>query len=282
VTGAVNANTDRIRQLQTDTAKLTVPGMPALRASIALERPRNFRLRAQFAGLGQVLDLGSNPDVFWALVDAPELITNVPRAVYYARHDQYRPSQMQAVLPVPPQWLIDSFGLPRFEPNQVHEGPWQRSAGQLEIRSRIPTPDGEYARVAIVHDTYGWVLEQHMYDPQGRWVVSALTSDHRHDLTAGASLPHHIEIRLPPPQRSFQIEIASYSINQLYGETAQLFAMPQDSGYPLVDLAAPFASPTATPIRPPTVPAYPAASPGLPYPPLSYRPRYRGYSTSRL
>ena len=45
----VNANTDRVRQLQTDNATLRVIDadfpIPPLRASMAYEQPRNFRLR---------------------------------------------------------------------------------------------------------------------------------------------------------------------------------------------------------------------------------------------
>ena len=89
VIAAINATSGQIRQLQTDSATLSVQGMPTLRASLAAGPPRNFRLRASFIGVGEVLDLGSNDQVFWAMVDAPQLMSEVPRAVYYARHDQY-------------------------------------------------------------------------------------------------------------------------------------------------------------------------------------------------
>jgi hypothetical protein len=278
----VNANSAPIRQLQADNVRLSIAGLPALRASVALERPRNFRLRAQFVGVGEVLDLGSNPEVFWALVDAPQVATGVPKAIYYARHDQYRYSQARELLPIKPDWLIDAFGVPSFDPSQIHEGPWQRGADQLEFRSRIPTAEGEVGRITVVHATYGWILEQHLYDPQGQLAASALTANHRYYPEIGVALPHRIEIRLPPPNRSFQLDIETYSINQLRVEPSQLFAMPNYPGYPLVDLAAPGG---------PALPAVPAAgSPSLPYqytppeggrPVTGYRPRYRGYTTDR-
>ena len=46
VIAAINATSGQIRQLQTDSATLSVQGMPTLRASLAAGPPRNFRLRA--------------------------------------------------------------------------------------------------------------------------------------------------------------------------------------------------------------------------------------------
>jgi hypothetical protein len=189
---AVNTNNSRINQLQADNARLTIQGVPPMRASVALQRPRDFRLRAQFVGLGEVLDLGSNQEVFWALIDAPQMATNITRGIYYARHDQFVSGQAAEILPIRPDWLVDAFGLPILDAAHAHEGPWQRGADQLEIRSRIPTPAGETGRITVVHATYGWVLEQHTYDPRGAvfrvlFLVVALGCFHR--FTLFASLP---------------------------------------------------------------------------------------------
>jgi hypothetical protein len=280
VLSVVNANSARIQQLQADNVRFSVQGIPTMRASVALQRPRSFRLRAQFVGLGEVLDLGSNQELFWALIDAPQMATNVPRGIYYARHDQYASARVD-FLPVRPDWLVDAFGLPILDPSHVHEGPWQRGGDQLEIRSRIPTWEGETGRITIIHASFGWVLEQHVYDPRGQWVASSLTSNHRYYPEIGVSLPHRIEIRLPPPNRPFHLEVDTYSINQLRVDPSQLFAMPDYPGYPRIDLAAPgmMLPPGSLPPQPPAVP--PPYSPSAePYPTTGMRPRYRGYSSS--
>lgn len=281
ILGVINANSGRIQQLQADNARLAIQGVPSMRASIALERPRNFRLRAQFVGLGEVLDLGSNHELFWALIDAPEIATNVPRGIYYARHDQHASSRFD-MLPIRPDWLVDAFGLPILDAAHVHEGPWPRGSDQLEIRSRIPTFAGETGRITIVHANYGWVLEQHLYDVRGQLVASSLTSNHRYYPEIGVSLPHRIEIRMPPPNRPFHLEIDTYSINQLRVESSQLFAMPNYPGYPMIDLAAPgiVAPPGGLPIQPPAMP-HPNQPSAERYPVTGLRPRYRGYSTIR-
>ena len=275
----VNTNSERVRQLYTDNATLTIEGMPALRASLAAERPRRLRLRAQFIGVGQVLDLGSNDELFWALIDAPQFATGAPRAVYYARHDQFRRSHVSALLPIEPEWLIDAIGMMRFDPQHLHEGPYTRGPGRLEIRTRLPSPDGEVTRVVVVDATYGWILEQHLYDSQGQLFASAFTSEHRYYPSAGVSLPHHVEIRLPPPNPAIRLEVASYRINQLYADPNQLWAMPTYTGYRFVNLGDPALGaaspvPDAASLPSGSMPS-PAAAPG--YPAAGFRPRYRGY-----
>ena len=275
----INAQTDRVYQLHTDAATLTIPGAPALRASLALQRPRNFRLRAHFVGLGQVLDIGSNDERFWVLVDAPQLATNVPRAVYFARHDQFRQGAAGKVLPIEPQRLVEAFGLLRLDPAEPLEGPYRRGPGQLEIRARVPGPEGDLTRVLVLHETYGWVLEQHLYDPQGKLLGSALASNQRYYPNVGVSLPHQIEIRLPPPAEPVRIDVQNYTVNQLYGDPNQLWTMPAFTGYTMIDLGTPAASPP--PAGMPPNPQAPATAPPSAYPAMSYRPRYRGYTSQQ-
>ena len=279
VIAAVNASSGQIRQLQSDSASLAIQGMPTLRASVAAGPPRNFRLRAKFMGVGEVLDLGSNDQLFWAMVDAPQLATDVPKAVYFARHDQYRHSTARQMLPIQPQWLVEAFGLVQLDPAGFHEGPYQRGPGQLEIRSRIPSLDGDLTKVLVMHDRFGWIQEQHWYDPRGQLIASVFASQHRYEPAVGVSLPHVIDVRLPPPALSLRVSVETYAVNQLYSDPAQLWAMPAFEGYPQIDLAA---APPQSPLLPAGPPAYPApAAPPSGFPQTGYRLNYRGY-TARL
>jgi len=276
---AVNASSGQIRQLQSDSASLSIQGMPTLRASVAAGLPRNFRLRANFMGVGEVLDLGSNDQLFWAMVDAPQFASGMPKAVYYARHDQYRHSAARQMLPIRPQWLVEAFGLVQLDPAGFHEGPYQHGPGQLQIRSRIASPDGDLTKVLVLHDRFGWIQEQHWYDPRGQLIASVFASQHRYEPTIGVSLPHVIDVRMPPPTLSLRISVETYAVNQVYSDPAQLWAMPAFDGYPQIDLAA-----AAPPSLPPSVapPAYSApASPPNGFPQTGYRLNYRGYTARR-
>ncbi len=183
------------------------------------------------------------------------------------------------MLPIQPQWLVEAFGLVQLDPAGVHEGPYQHGPGQLEIRSRIASPDGELTKLMVLHDRFGWIQEQHWYDPRGQLIASVFASQHQFDPTIGVSLPHVIDVRLPPPALSLRISVDTYAVNQMYGDPAQLWAMPAFEGYPLIDLAA----------GAPQMPPPPTSAPGSPgpaappngFPQTGYRLNYRGYTSRR-
>lgn len=263
VIATVNASTASVRNVQASRAEVSTPGLPSLRANLVVERPRRFRLRAEATALtGAELDLGSNEDVFWMWVRR-----NRPPAVYYARHDQFQRSAAREVMPIEPEWLIEALGLVYIDPNQPHEGPIPRPDGNIEIRSRVPSADGEVAKVIVIDKLYGWVLEQHMFDTRGQLVASVRASKHRYYPAERVSLPGKIEVRLAATQMSFTIEIGGYVINQLAGDPAQLWSVPQIEGYPLVDVADPSFQPSGPEASDSADPATPS--------------RYRGYEPGR-
>ena len=191
----------------------------------------------------------------------------------------HRHSAARQMLPIQPQWLVEAFGLVQLDPAGMHEGPYQRSTGQLEIRSRIASPDGDLTKVLVMHDRFGWIQEQHWYDPRGQLIASVFASQHQYEPAAGVSLPHVIDVRLPPPALSLRINVQTYAVNQLYADPAQLWAMPAFEGYPQIDLAA--AAPQSLP-SPSAPPAYPApAVPPNAFPQTGYRLNYRGYTARR-
>ena len=85
---AVNQNNGQIQSYSTTTATISGPGWPTLRASIAFQRPRLFRLRAETGLTGPEVDLGSNEQIFWFWVRR-----NQPPGVYFCRHEQFATSR---------------------------------------------------------------------------------------------------------------------------------------------------------------------------------------------
>ena len=230
----VNSNSARIQTLRARGAALTVPGLPSLRTELALQRPLHFRMRADTALVGTVLDLGSNEDMFWMWVSRAE-----PRAVYFCRHEQFYNSAARQVLPVEPSWLISALGVVEMDPLGRHSGPRSAGPGRLEVTSLIPTTQGELIRVLILHDLHGTILEQHMYDAQQKLLASAYASQHRQEPILGVTLPHRVDLRIPSTNMSFAINVDDYEVNGQSGNQQHLWQMPKPSGYPLVDLAAP-------------------------------------------
>ena len=232
VIGHINSRTQQIRQLESNIA-VRFQGIPA-KGDLALERPRNFRMRASVMGLpGTGIDLGSNHELFWMFAEQMK-----PPGVHFVRHDQFDHSAARQLMPVKAEWLIESFGLTEFAPDIEHAGPYQRVPGQLEIHSQLSP---EMTKITVVDQRYGFVLEQQIMD-RGVLVASSRASDHQFYSLQGVVLPQHIEIQLAPRQFSkltFSIDVSGYRINQMAGNPEQLWSMPQPDGLPLIDLANP-------------------------------------------
>lgn len=226
----VNANTQRIRQLQVTDATLSMPGqgVPDLRASLALERPRRLRIIAGTRLTGTELDMGSNDEIFWLWIKRDQ-----PQAIYYAYHHQYSPELMSRILPIPPHWLIETLGLVELDRGVAYQGPTSLGDGRLELRY---TADG-LTKVLVLDDQRGHILQQQVYDSRGQLLASAAASNFQYDPVNVASLPRRVEISLPPAGLAFSLEAENFLINQLYADPAQQWAMPTIEGAPPVDLA---------------------------------------------
>ncbi len=55
-------------------------------------------------------------------------------------------------------------------------------------------------------------------------------SEYRFNPAHAVSLPHVIEIQLPPAQIAFKFEAQAFTINQLYADPASLWTMPRIAG----------------------------------------------------
>jgi hypothetical protein len=235
VISAVNQNAARIQSYQTNTASITVPGMPAiplLRGNIAAQRPGRVHLQASTSLTGAEVDLGANDELFWFWVKR-----NEPPALYFARHDQFCGSAAQKLLPIEPEWLLDALGFVEFKPGDHHEGPLPAGKGKVEIKSTVQGRCGVMTKRTIIDQRRAWVLEQHVYDRMGTLIASVVAKSHRYYPQAGVSLPQELEIRIPASDLAMSIDVGTVQINTLT-ENPQLWAMPVISGSPPTDLGA--------------------------------------------
>ncbi len=231
---SVNENTARVHSGATTQAQLSLPGTPPLRADLAFEAPRRFRLQAGTALTGQELDVGSNDELFWLWVKRSQ-----PPAMFFGRHDQYVQSAARQIMPVEPSWLPEAMGLTQFRPDEQHQGPMDVGGGRLEIRSRRMAPGGETTKITIVDAARALVLEQHLYDARGQRLASAITRDHIRDGLVGANMPRRIELHLPSSNLKMQIDVIGWRLNSLGPEQQALWIKPENPAYPNVDLADP-------------------------------------------
>lgn len=234
VIGAVNDNSDRVRTLATTDASVSVMSFPPLRATLAFERPRRFRLKARLFNFSPEADLGSNNELFWFWI-----ARNQPPALYYCRHDEYEISAAPNMLPVEPDWLIEALGVTRFDPGLAHQGPAPLGKGRLEIVTPLPSSDGRLVKkITVLDDAHAWVLEQHLYGANGL-VASALTSGHKRDPASGVVLPTKVEIRWPASNFEMTIDLRGVQVNRPLNDNPDLWELPNYTGYASVDLADP-------------------------------------------
>ncbi len=269
LTAAVNANTGRVSQLTSQGAVLRIPGTPPINADIALQRPLGFRFRAGTTFTGPEADFGSNNELFWFwIARAPQ------PALFFARHDQFANSPARAQLPVDPTWLVEALSLTEINPQQVWEGPLPIAEDRVEIRTRVPSALGELTKSIVIHNRFGWVLNQQLTDPRGQLVASSATSAQQYYPVDGVSLPQHVDINIPALQGAFAIDVDRWQVNTLGGDAQSLFALPRDQlrSYPLVDLTQPPGSsnqgPSAIPVNAPQAP--PMSGPYGSPPPSAY------------
>jgi hypothetical protein len=250
IINVVNDNSARVQSVSTSRATLVTPGAPSLNAQITFQRPRSFRLRAE-KFIGTEVDLGSNDELLWFWIKHAQ-----PPALFFCRHDQFATSAARQIIPVEPEWLIEALGVVTFDPTAQHMGPTPVGAGRLEILTKPTTPGKGFSRITIINDSLGVVLEQHVYDPQGIRLASAVLSRHVRDPATGVTLPRHVEIQFPPAQREFSIDMAELQINGLTpDQAAQFFVKPSYSGYNEIDLAQPNGPATPAANGPYKVPA---------------------------
>jgi hypothetical protein len=252
VVSVVNANSAKIRSLYSTDAAVSVSLMPSLKANLALERPKRFRLRAETGITGPEVDLGSNDSLFWLWVKRMQ-----PAAIYYCSHKQFPTSAIKQFVPVEPDWLIDALGITGFDPAGKHTGPLYVRGGRLEIRTELPRPEGAWTKVTMVDAVHGFVMEQHLYDQKGTRVASSLTSHHLRDPESEAIIPRQVEIQWPATQFTLKLELKSLQVNRLSGDPAQLFEMPTYAGYTPTDAG----DPSFQPVRTPTAFAPPPMEP---------------------
>ena len=234
VIAAVNRNNSQIQSLFSNSAFLSGPGYPTLRAHIAYQRQRNFRLKAD--GFGPEVDLGSNDQLFWFWIKR-----NQPPAVYFCRHDQYPTSQARRMIPVDPDWLIEALGTLELDPALPHQGPYPvpGKANWIQIRTLRETPEGPNMKVTTIDAVSAWVMEQQIWDAQGQLRARSVAENYRRDPRTNLYVPTAVRVECPAANFSMRVDLGAVQVNQPQGNPGELWAMPSYPGYPLVDLGNP-------------------------------------------
>jgi hypothetical protein len=232
---AVNQNNSQIQALSSSSATLSGSHYPTLRANIAFQRPRNFRLKAGTGFTGPEVDLGSNDQYFWFWIKRSQ-----PPNVYFCRHDQFATSRARQMIPIDPNWLIEALGTLQLDPSLPQQGPYREKGNRIRVRTIFQTPEGPNMRDTIIDAVSAWVMEQRIYDAQGRLRASSAVENYRLDPRTKLYIPTAVQVECPDAQFSMHVDLGgAVLVNQLQGDPAELWSLPMYPGSPLVDLGNP-------------------------------------------
>jgi len=255
-----------IQSLSTNTASFSVSSFPmAMKYStIAYEKPGKLRVSGGVTlGMGTEFDLGSNDELFWFWVKR-----DVPKAIYYARHEEFANSPTRGILPIEPEWLIEALGIIELKETDTHEGPRRDKDGNLQITSFLKTPRGTYPRIITFHPQTGAIFSYEIYAPNGQPFVGATLSDHQVDPLHGILHAKKVVITSPEANETITIHLGNVSFNSSGGFNPEAFVMPTYKDYIPVDLCSPEYQRQFAPGQQ-LMPTYPATT--------TYYPGYPGY-----
>ena len=233
----IASNSKKFRQLSSDLV-VSLDGVPKLRGTMQLELPRRLRIKAGVIVSQFGVDVGSNDEDFWVWTKV-----NLPRqkpAIFHASHEGFRNAStaVRQAIPLEPVWLLEGLGLIEFEATDVHVGPDFTPEGHLRLFSVRQTPNGRNVRVTLLHPQHGTILQQSLYDHRNQLIAYTDSMDHKSFPEVGATLPEKIEMYLfqAGQQTRMVIQTSDYQFNSLYGDPAQMWAMPTPSGVQTIDL----------------------------------------------
>jgi hypothetical protein len=235
VTGAVNQNSRAVQSLMTDNAKLSGSQFPtSLDCTVAYRRENQLRVTGGTPLTGQEFDFGSNPELFWLWIKR-----NQQKATYFCRHEEYRHCPTHEVLPLNPNWLQSALGLVMFSPHERHEGPFRTDDNRWIVRSRMPTPQGEYVKITTIHPRTACVLRQDIYDARQRALAHIDIKEHHRDAVNDLVISQVVDLKMPTAGVELTLQLGSPTINPPTGIASSSFEMPLFSGYDLVNVCDP-------------------------------------------
>lgn len=253
--GALQRNVQNVKQLNS-TIKISLDGTPKLKGSLQLERPNRLRVKAGLLGMTDIVDVGSNDQMFWVWMKAN--IGNQRPAIFYATHEAFRNSRsaVQQSIPLEPVWLIEGLGLYESQPNDVHQGPFMTNEGLLKLLTVRQTPSGPQTRVSLIDSKRGLIQQQAIYNAQNELVAYTNSLAYKYYEKEGVNLPHRLEMHLYQGKQVTKmiVEAGEFEFNSLYGDPNRMWAMPNPDGVPKIDLTGVSGNspgPTGQPRQPP-------------------------------
>lgn len=213
-----------------------VTGIPFnLPAAVAVEAPRNFRLRVSnpLSG-GQEVDIGSNAERFW-------IWTKDSRQMMTARHEDVPLALEYLNLPihVQPDWLMEVFGVVPIQADEYEMFRPSAESPIVELVAHRTSPLGRPVERAIRVNVCNGQITEHVLRHRGGPVIARALLGKHTTLANGASLPMLVKLQWPEAQVEMTMHLGTPEANPagLAGDP-MLWQLPQIPGSNPVDIGA--------------------------------------------
>jgi hypothetical protein len=241
----LNDNSQRLRSLQSVDVDLDAKqgNQPiGLRAKLACQQPRNFRLFADALGNSQA-DLGSNEQEFWFWIAKAD-----PPYLYHCSYQDFARG-VQVPFPFQPEWVMEALGMADFgAPENYTVVP---RGNTVELVRQTTSPQGQPVRKVIVFNrgrSGAQILGHMLLDARGQQICSAQIEQTQ--VVDGVVVPYKLVLRWPSEKMQLTIRMNQVSVNRIDAEMAsRLFARPPLQNVPTYDLARGLESQPGQPLR---------------------------------
>ena len=199
-----------------------------------------MRLKAGVLGVSEMgVDAGSNEQQFW--VWSKMSLPGSPAALYFANHDQYQNSQARSQIPLEPEQIINALGLVTLDPNGRHYGPFPEGKRHVRLYTIENVNGARQTRMLLINANTAAVEQTSVYDQNNQLVAYANALKFKSYNQHNISLPQKIEIHVVQPGQAdfvMKVDLGSFSVNSLFGDPNQMWAMPEARNVKRVDLGA--------------------------------------------
>jgi hypothetical protein len=213
-------------------ATVCVSGMVNVPATVAVEAPRNLRIRiAHPLSHNEVFDIGSNEEEFWVWAKDSE-----PAGVVHVRHDEVEVISQYYDLPLHPDWMMEVFGVVPLNPDDYRREESDEGSRYVDLVGHKTAPNGMLVGNVIRVDLRrGVIVQRSLHDEEGTVLGVARYSDHERDPHSQLMLPRQVELEVPAMDTSVTFYLNDVLLNPPAMQ-ARVWTPPRIAGEPDIQL----------------------------------------------
>jgi hypothetical protein len=193
---------------------------PNLHATIAVQKDRNFRMQADFQSR-LIVDLGSNDQEFWWLIQDPSNKSNgqpgVGEQLYCSYDDLEKGLARHWKIPLEPAWVIEVLGMGQY-PADKYKVETQKETAELVQKTVM---NGRAVRKVIVFQRrpkqapYPTVSDYKLIDDNTNKLIcnAHIVEIHLDSKNTNAILPKKIEIQCPEMDAELVLTMKYFEVN---------------------------------------------------------------------